>query len=31
MRRAAMARPGGRDVIKYCGEALPGMARIACE
>jgi hypothetical protein len=31
MRRAAMARPHGRDVIKYCGEALPGMARIACE
>jgi hypothetical protein len=31
MRRAAIARPGGRDVVKYCGEALPGMARIACE
>jgi Cysteine-rich secretory protein family len=31
MQRAATARPGQRDVIKYCGEAIPGMARIACE
>src|SRR5262249_48744923 len=31
MRPAAIARPGQRDVIKYCGEAIPGMARIACE
>jgi len=31
MRRAAIARPGQRDVIKYCGEPIPGMARIACE
>lgn len=31
MRRAEIARRGGHDVIKYCGEPLPGMARIACE
>ena len=31
MRRAAAPRPGHRDVIKYCGEAIPGMARIPCE
>lgn len=31
MRRAALVRRGGHDVIKYCGEPMPGMARIACE
>jgi uncharacterized protein YkwD len=31
MRRASAPRPGHRDVIKYCGEAIPGMPRIACE
>jgi uncharacterized protein YkwD len=31
MRRAAIARPGPRAVIKYCGESPAGMPRIACE
>jgi uncharacterized protein YkwD len=31
MRRAAIARPGHRDVIKFCGESPAGMPRIACE
>jgi hypothetical protein len=31
MRRAAITRPGQRDVIKYCGEPIAGMVRIACE
>ena len=31
MRRAAMAKPARPDVIKYCGEPIPGLVRIACE
>jgi uncharacterized protein YkwD len=31
MRRAAIARSGHRDVVKFCGESPPGMPRIACE
>ena len=31
LRRAAMRRPGPPDLVKSCGEAIPGLARIRCE
>jgi uncharacterized protein YkwD len=31
MRRAAAARAGRPDLIKFCGDPIPGMPRIACE
>jgi uncharacterized protein YkwD len=31
MRRAAAPRPGRPDLIKFCGDPVPGMPRIACE
>jgi len=31
LRRAAIRRPGLPDLVKACGEAIPGLARIRCE
>ncbi|MFL5107360.1 MAG: hypothetical protein ACJ8DX_14815, partial [Xanthobacteraceae bacterium] len=31
MRRASIRRSGPPDLIRFCGEAIAGLPRIACE